>query len=348
MLIRESCYQRWREIGAPHARALAIATGSRVPMPRVAAAAVVEQTSSAESLDLEPPKETAQEGDSLCQGPKGQKLVKLKRGQLYRMRKRVIQQAVKQTSSIRRQNLMEDLEHGVGMGSNSTAASSSAVEDAKPKAKAKANAKAVAASGEQKEEEKQPQQEGSCAGATPIYAGKIPQKDVRAVLAHCDFEATSIRHFRELLEQHMGLAMGALAAEKNMGRLRKLLEKLVPGQEAGVASETTDKGRPQKKNTTELQCAKEYRTVLCQVLMGSMRGTSQHARPTGSHVVPEEETTSRSEGIEKTPWEHGKDPRGGTTACGVPGKGGQCGPDYGPICPICRTNRKGTGPSGNG
>ena len=39
----------------------------------------------------------------------------------------------------------------------------------------------------------------------------------------------------------MGLAMGALAAEKNMGRLRKLLEKLVPGQEAGVASETTDK-----------------------------------------------------------------------------------------------------------
>ena len=44
----------------------------------------------------------------------------------------------------------------------------------------------------------------------------------------------------------MGLAMGALAAEKNMGRLRKLLEKLVPGQEAGVASETTDKGRPQK------------------------------------------------------------------------------------------------------
>ena len=261
MLIRESCYQRWREIGAPHARALAIATGSRVPMPRVAAAAVVEQTSSAESLDLEPPKETAQEGDSLCQGPKGQKLVKLKRGQLYRMRKRVIQQAVKQTSSIRRQNLMEDLEHGVGMGSNSTAASSSAVEDAKPKAKAKANAKAVAASGEQKEEEKQPQQEGSCAGATPIYAGKIPQKDVRAVLAHCDFEATSIRHFRELLEQHMGLAMGALAAEKNMGRLRKLLEKLVPGQEAGVASETTDKGRPQKKQnknkTTELQCAKE-------------------------------------------------------------------------------------------
>ena len=210
-------------------------------MPRVAAAAVVEQTSSAESLDLEPPKETAQEGDSLCQGPKGQKLVKLKRGRLYRMRKRVIQQAVKQTSSIRRQNLMEDLEHGVGMGSNSTAASSSAVEDAKPKAKAKANAKAVAASGEQKEEEKQRQQEGSCAGATPIYAGKIPQKDVRAVLAHCDFEATSIRHFRELLEQHMGLAMGALAAKKNMGRLRKLLEKLVPGQEAGVASETTDK-----------------------------------------------------------------------------------------------------------
>ena len=252
MLIRESCYQRWREIGAPHARALAIATGSRVPMPRVAAAAVVEQTSSAESLDLEPPKETAQEGDSLCQGPKGQKLVKLKRGQLYRMRKRVIQQAVKQTSSIRRQNLMEDLEHGVGMGSNSTAASSSAVEDAKPKAKAKANAKAVAASGEQKEEEKQPQQEGSCAGATPIYAGKIPQKDVRAVLAHCDVEATSIRHFRELLEQHMGLAMGALAAEKNMGRLRKLLEKLVPGQEAGVASETTDKGRPQKK--TQQNC----------------------------------------------------------------------------------------------
>ena len=216
-------------------------------MPRVAAAAVVEQTSSAESLDLEPPKETAQEGDSLCQGPKGQKLVKLKRGRLYRMRKRVIQQAVKQTSSIRRQNLMEDLEHGVGMGSNSTAASSSAVEDAKPKAKAKANAKAVAASGEQKEEETQRQQEGSCAGATPIYAGKIPQKDVRAVLAHCDFEATSIRHFRELLEQHMGLAMGALAAKKNMGRLRKLLEKLVPGQEAGVASETTDKGRPQKK-----------------------------------------------------------------------------------------------------
>ena len=153
MLIPQSCYQRWREIGAPHARALAIATGSRVPMPRVAAAAVVEQTSSAESLDLEPPKETAQEGDSLCQGPKGQKLVKLKRGRLYRMRKRVIQQAVKQTSSIRRQNLMEDLEHGVGMGSNSTAASSSAVEDAKPKAKAKANAKAVAASGEQKEEE---------------------------------------------------------------------------------------------------------------------------------------------------------------------------------------------------
>ena len=256
MLVRQSCYQRWREIGAPHARALAIATGSRVPMPRVAAAAVVEQTSSAESLDLEPPKETAQEGDSLCQGPNGQKLVKLKRDRLYRMRKRVIQQAVKQTSSIRRQNLMEDLEHGVGMGSNSTAASSSAVEDAKPKAKAKANAKAVAASGEQKEEEKQRQQEGSCAGATPIYAGKIPQKDVRAVLAHCDFEATSIRHFRELLEQHMGLAMGALAAKKNMGRLRKLLEKLVPGQEAGVASETTDKGRPQK-NTTELQCAKE-------------------------------------------------------------------------------------------
>ena len=261
MLIRESCYQRWREIGAPHARALAIATGSRVPMPRVAAAAVVEQTSSAESLDLEPPKETAQEGDSLCQGPKGQKLVKLKRGQLYRMRKRVIQQAVKQTSSIRRQNLMEDLEHGVGMGSNSTAASSSAVEDAKPKAKAKANAKAVAASGEQKEEEKQPQQEGSCAGATPIYAGKISQKDVRAVLAHCDVEATSIRHFRELLEQHMGLAMGALAAEKNMGRLRKLLEKLVPGQEAGVASETTDKGRPQKKtqqNCNALKSTKQF------------------------------------------------------------------------------------------
>ena len=169
MLIRESCYQRWREIGAPHARALAIATGSRVPMPRVAAAAVVEQTSSAESLDLEPPKETAQEGDSLCQGPKGQKLVKLKRDRLYRMRKRVIQQAVKQrvevgggdeddiipqgTMGLQMQNLMEDLEHGVGMGSNSTAASSSAVEDAKPKAKAKANAKAVAASGEQKEEE---------------------------------------------------------------------------------------------------------------------------------------------------------------------------------------------------
>ena len=151
------------------------------------------------------------------------------------------------TMGLQMQNLMEDLEHGVGMGSNSTAASSSAVEDAKPKAKAKAKAKAVAASGEQKEEEKQRQQEGSCAGATPIYAGKIPQKDVRAVLAHCDFEATSIRHFRELLEQHMGLAMGALAAKKNMGRLRKLLEKLVPGQEAGVASETTDKGRPQKK-----------------------------------------------------------------------------------------------------
>ena len=160
MLIPQSCYQRWREIGAPHARALAIATGSRVPMPRVAAAAVVEQTSSAESLDLEPPKETAQEGDSLCQGPKGQKLVKLKRGRLYRMRKRVIQQAVKQTSSIRRQNLMEDLEHGVGMGSNSTAASSSAVEDAKPKAKAKANAKAVAASGEQKEEENSDNKKG--------------------------------------------------------------------------------------------------------------------------------------------------------------------------------------------
>ena len=233
-------------------------------MPRVAAAAVVEQTSSAESLDLEPPKQTAQEGDSLCQGPNGQKLVKLKRDRLYRMRKRVIQQAVKQhvggdeddiipqgTMGLQMQNLMEDLEHGVGMGSNSTAASSSAVEDAKPKAKAKAKAKAVAASGEQKEEEKQRQQEGSCAGATPIYAGKIPQKDVRAVLAHCDFEATSIRHFRELLEQHMGLAMGALAAKKNMGRLRKLLEKLVPGQEAGVASETTDKGRPQKKKTQQ-------------------------------------------------------------------------------------------------
>ena len=59
----------------------------------------------------------------------------------------------------------------------------------------------------------------------------------------------------------MGLAMGALAAEKNMGRLRKLLEKLVPGQEAGVASETTDKGRPQKKtqqNCNALKSTKQF------------------------------------------------------------------------------------------
>ena len=45
-----------------------------------------------------------------------------------------------------------------------------------------------------------------------------------------------------------------------MGRLRKLLEKLVPGQEAGVASETTDKGRPQKtqQNCNALKSTEQF------------------------------------------------------------------------------------------
>ena len=109
----------------------------------------------------------------------------------------------------------------------------------------------------------------------------------------------------------MGLAMGALAAEKTWGVSGSSWRSWFRARKPVLRRRQQTRGG-RKKNTTELQCAKEYRTVLCQVLMGSMRGTSQHARPTGSHVVPEEETTSRSEGIEKTPWEHGKDP-----SCGV-------------------------------
>ena len=66
-----------------------------------------------------------QEGDSLCQGPGGQKLVKLKRERLYKRKKRIIQQAMKQreeaggddiitqgTMGLQMQNLVDALEHG--------------------------------------------------------------------------------------------------------------------------------------------------------------------------------------------------------------------------------------------
>ena len=95
-----------------------------------------------------------QQGDSLCRGPGGKRLVKLKREKLYRRKKRIIQQAVKQreeaggeeddiitqgTMGLQMKGLVDELEGKMGMSSGSTAASSSAVvEETKPKAKAKA------------------------------------------------------------------------------------------------------------------------------------------------------------------------------------------------------------------
>ena len=96
-----------------------------------------------------------QEGDSLAVGPGKKQLVKLKRPLLYKRKKRIIQQAVKQreeaggdeddiieqaTMNLQMNNLVEALEEKMGTGGSTAASSSSAVEEAKPKAKAKTKA----------------------------------------------------------------------------------------------------------------------------------------------------------------------------------------------------------------